>query len=210
MSYFIQFPDEELLTEEEKIIKENIGLVKKSIEQIFPNIKLIADNHRMDVEDLYQVGMMGLWLAAKRFDHSRKLKFSTYAVATIKGYVYNHIRDSGYMLKFPAEVPTKIRKQFKVVGELVKDANGETINLEEFMPLVDPPSKTVDRKIDAEIHREELRPMFSDKENTVIDLMMQGVELKDVHRRLGVSRQLVNLRKQSIMKKMKARELGLA
>ncbi len=93
------------------------------------------------------------------------------------------------------------------MSELIKDENGEVVNLEEFMPLVEPPSKTVDRKIDAELHREELRPMFSDKENTVIDLMMQGVELRDVHRRLGVSRQLVNLRKQSIVKKMRERQL---
>lgn len=201
MQFYLNFPEDELLTEDELVLKKNTGLIKNAIDQIFPNIKFIADNHRMEVADLYQVGMLALWKAKCNYDGERS-KFSTYATATIKGYIYNHIRDSGYMLKFPAGVPTKVRKEFQVIGDTIKDKDGEEVGLEKFLPLEPSPEKIIVKKLTRLDRLSEARCIFSEKENVVIDYLLEGVEMRDIHRKMGVTRQLVNLRKQSIMKKL--------
>jgi len=49
----------------------------------------------IEYEDLYQIGCTGLVKAAKNFDESRGLKFSTYAVPVILGEIKRVFRDGG-------------------------------------------------------------------------------------------------------------------
>ena len=53
-----------------------------------------------DVEDLIQVGMIGLLEAAGRFDPVRG-SFPSYAAATISGTIKRHFRDRGWRLRIP-------------------------------------------------------------------------------------------------------------
>ncbi|MHB1459613.1 MAG: SigB/SigF/SigG family RNA polymerase sigma factor, partial [Armatimonadota bacterium] len=53
------------------------------------------------LEDLAQVGMIGLINAVDRFDPDRGLQFSTYATPTILGEIRRHFRDKGWNLKVP-------------------------------------------------------------------------------------------------------------
>ena len=48
-----------------------------------------------DIEDLIQIGYIGLIKAAQRFDESRGLAFSTYAVPMITGEIRSQLRDHG-------------------------------------------------------------------------------------------------------------------
>lgn len=48
-----------------------------------------------EVEDLIQIGYIGLIKAAERFDESRGLAFSTYAVPMITGEIRSQMRDNG-------------------------------------------------------------------------------------------------------------------
>lgn len=48
-----------------------------------------------EIDDLIQIGYIGLIKAAERFDESRGLAFSTYAVPVIAGEIRTHLRDSG-------------------------------------------------------------------------------------------------------------------
>ncbi len=73
-------------TAKEKIINGNLKLVL-SILQRFNNTK-----HNMD--DLFQVGVIGLIKAIDNFDVSLGLKLSTYAVPLIIGEVKRYIRDN--------------------------------------------------------------------------------------------------------------------
>lgn len=58
-------------------------------------------NRGIPLEDLIQVGMIGLINAVDRFDPERGLQFSTYATPTILGEIRRHFRDKGWNLKVP-------------------------------------------------------------------------------------------------------------
>jgi len=56
------------------------------------------------VEDLIQVGTIGLILALDRFDPARGVKFSTYAVNTIVGEIKHYFRDCTWIVKVPRQL----------------------------------------------------------------------------------------------------------
>lgn len=71
----------------QKLILENFGLVH-SVAQRFRG-------RGAEYDDLFQIGSIGLIKAAKRFDKTRGLRFSTYAVPLIMGEIRRFLRDDG-------------------------------------------------------------------------------------------------------------------
>lgn len=53
------------------------------------------------IEDLIQVGSIGLLKAIERFDPERGVQFSTFAVPTIIGEIKRHFRDQGWSVRVP-------------------------------------------------------------------------------------------------------------
>lgn len=58
-------------------------------------------NRGEPLDDLIQVGTIGLINAVDRFEPDRHIKFSTYAVPTIIGEIRRYFRDKGWNLKVP-------------------------------------------------------------------------------------------------------------
>lgn len=72
----------------EKLVEENLGLVHHFIRN---HIRGSQDMGAYSYEDLYQVGCIGLWKAAKRYVPGNT-KFSTYAYMLIRNEVYSELQ----------------------------------------------------------------------------------------------------------------------
>ena len=73
-------------------------------------------------EDLAQVGTIGLMKAIEKFDSTRGINFTTYAVPVIVGEIKNYLRDHGWAVK----VPRKLQRQKLAVRRAV-DALGQSL-----------------------------------------------------------------------------------
>jgi RNA polymerase sigma-B factor len=74
------------------------------VEQFMPLVRKIASRYAgrgEPMEDLVQVGSIGLVLAIERFDIEREVKFTTYAVPTIVGEIQRHFRDRAWAVHVP-------------------------------------------------------------------------------------------------------------
>jgi RNA polymerase sigma-B factor len=58
-------------------------------------------NRNIPLDDLLQVGAIGLIKAIDRFDPERGVEFSSYAAPTILGEIRRHFRDTGWLLHVP-------------------------------------------------------------------------------------------------------------
>jgi RNA polymerase sigma-B factor len=76
-------------------------------ERMLPLVRHIAHryaNRGEPVEDLVQVGSLGLLKAIDRFDIERGVKLSTFAAPNIAGEIKRHFRDRGWSIRVPRDV----------------------------------------------------------------------------------------------------------
>ena len=69
------------------------------------------------LEDLFQVGSVGLLKAAEKYDPDRAVPFIAFAVPVIVGEIKNHLRERGSAVK----IPRKLQHQKRVVGRAVEE-----------------------------------------------------------------------------------------
>jgi len=87
----------------EKIINENSGLIWSIVRRF--------TGRGTDVDDLYQLGCLGLLKAIHGFDESMGNKFSTYAVPKIAGEIRRFLRDDGTV---------KVSRRLKENGQKIR------------------------------------------------------------------------------------------
>lgn len=86
----------------EKLIEKNKGLIWSIIRRF--------KDRGVEIDDLYQIGVLGFIKSIKKFDTTFDVKLSTYAVPYIMGEIKRHIRDDG---------PIKISRNIKDLGKKV-------------------------------------------------------------------------------------------
>ena len=87
----------------EVLIESNLGLVRHIVR------RFAGRGH--DLEDLFQIGVIGLMKAIDKFNLELGLKFSTYAVPMITGEIKRFLRDDG---------PVKVSRTIKENGLKVR------------------------------------------------------------------------------------------
>lgn len=100
------------LSEKElKLVEENFGLVYSAASQIY---RLIYPNF-FDLEDVTQIGMLGLIAAAQGYD-PQKGKFSTYAGTCIRRMIWRTIGNESQLIVIPIHVQKTLRNQQKGIN----------------------------------------------------------------------------------------------
>ncbi len=88
-------------------------------------------NRGEPLDDLIQVGTIGLIKAIDRFEPDRGLEFTTYATPTIMGEIKRHFRDKGWSVRVPRrlqELSSKVNQaQEQLTNELQRSPSVEEI-----------------------------------------------------------------------------------
>ena len=96
-----------------------MGARDRLVEHHLPLVRRLCKRFRdcgEPLEDLIQIGTIGLIKAVEKFDPSRGFSFITYAVPVIVGEIKNFLRDHGWAVK----VPRKLQKQKLMVQRAVE------------------------------------------------------------------------------------------
>lgn len=78
-------------------------------------------NRGEPLDDLIQVGTIGLIKAIDRFEPDRGLEFTTYATPTIMGEIKRHFRDKGWSVRVPRRLQELSSKINQVTDDLTKE-----------------------------------------------------------------------------------------
>ncbi len=105
-------PDEQAAAKDQ-LVNQHIGLVEFLARRF--------RNRGEPLEDLVQVGTIGLLKAIERFELDREVEFSTYATPTIVGELKRHFRDKGWAVRVPRRLQELHLELTKVVGHLGHD-----------------------------------------------------------------------------------------
>lgn len=99
-----------------RLFEENTGLVWSIVRRFA--------GRGVEVEDLFQIGCIGLLKAVDKFDLSYEVNFSTYAVPMITGEIKRFLRDDG-MLKVSRSIKELNAKAYSVREILEKQLGRE-------------------------------------------------------------------------------------
>lgn len=103
----------------DELISLNLGLVWSIVKRF--------NNRGYELEDLFQIGSIGLLKAVEKFDFSYNVKFSTYAVPMIMGEIRRYIRD---------DRPIKVARSLKELAFKIQKTQEELTNTLDREPTV--------------------------------------------------------------------------
>lgn len=132
----------------EQIVTQNLGLVWAVARRFI--------GRGYELEDLYQIGCIGLMKCVDKFDLSYDVKFSTYAVPMISGEIKRFLRDDGMI---------KVSRTLKETAYKVKKAREEIMNKTGMEPKL-----------------EELSRMLEIDEEEIVASLEANVEVESIHK----------------------------
>lgn len=104
------------------LVEENIGLVWSIVRRF--------KNRGVEMEDLFQIGSIGLMKAVDKFNPEYEVQFSTYAVPMIAGEMKRFLRDDG-MIKVSRTLKEAAAKACRV-RETLEKQKGQEPTVEEI------------------------------------------------------------------------------
>ena len=141
-----------VLSDEEKrslLVKAKTGDADARQELIYGNLRLVLSivqrftGRKENLDDLFQVGCIGLCKAVDNFNIELDVKFSTYAVPMIIGEIRRYLRDNN-SIRISRSVRDLAYKALQAREELTKEKNEE--------PTVEEIAKRLDEKKEAVVH----------------------------------------------------------
>ncbi len=154
----------------DKMIEGNLRLVLSVIQRFV--------NRGENLDDLFQVGVIGLMKAIDNFDPTLDVKFSTYGVPMIIGEVRRFLRDNN-----PIRVSRSMRDtayHAMQVKEMLTNKLGIEPTVEQIAKEMDVPKENVVLALEAIVEPVSLyEPVFSDGSDTIYVMDQVGDSVSD-------------------------------
>ena len=186
------------LLKRDKMIRDNIRLVPFTYNKYF--------RHNCDskiMEDLIQVGHLGLIKAVDNFDESRNVKFSVFAINIIKQFMIKGVNNLSYALgtrnKRNGELGETNALPFSHFDTY--DKTGETVNIIETNYYEDEDVKLDDMVIKTYI---KFRNSLSGLDLAILERLEKGMRQVDIAKELHTSQKKVSIHKTRMQNELKA------
>lgn len=196
------------LESKERLIRENTGLVKNIA------LKFIGSGHELD--DLLQIGFIGLLKAVDRFNIEYGVMFSTYAVPMILGEIKRYLRDDG-RIKVGRQMKQDVRAMKRAhdafyhthgrspkISELAFELD---MNVEEILALMEASDaiSNLESLDDPDRQESQLEEQYRDAQDRQVDMIhlksMIG-NLKERERQIIILRYYKDLTQQQIAERL--------
>ena len=173
-----------------KLIEDNSSLVWSIVRRF--------NGRGYDIEDLYQIGSIGLIKAIQRFDTSFEVRLSTYAVPYILGEIKRFIRDDG-----PIKISRSIKELNIKIIELQKEylnKYGKEITLEQLAKELKTSKEDIAMALDSarpvnSIEDSQYRDNKTDKTISLIDQLSSGKdEENEITNRITIKKLISELK----------------
>ena len=141
-----------VLSDEEKrdlLVKTKAGDMQARQALIYGNLRLVLSiiqrftNRKENMDDLFQVGCIGLVKAVDNFNIDLDVKFSTYAVPMIIGEIRRYLRDNNVI---------RISRSVRDLAYRALQAREELIREKECDPSIEEIAARVGEKKEAVVH----------------------------------------------------------
>ena len=153
-------------TARDRLVLDNVGLIWSIVRRFA--------GRGYELEDLFQIGCIGLMKAIDKFDLSFEVRFSTYAVPMITGEIKRFLRDDGMI---------KVSRSLKEMGAKVKNTReslsfslGRDPTIEEIAGQIGVSREEVAASIEAGAEVESLYKTINKNEENNIFLIDKLVE----------------------------------
>lgn len=147
------------------LIEENLGLVRHIVKRFA--------GRGYDMEDLFQIGCIGLMKAIDKFDLHYEVRFSTYAVPMIQGEIKRFLRDDG-MVKVSRTLKENGWK-IKQAAERLSQEYGRDATLQELSEATGLETEDIVMALDANVEVESIYKSVYQSDGNEIYLVDQVV-----------------------------------
>lgn len=145
----------------DRLVMDNVGLIWSIVRRF--------QGRGYELEDLFQIGSIGLIKAIDKFDLSYDVKFSTYAVPMITGEIKRFLRDDG-MIKVSRSIK-EMGMKAKQAREALRFSMGREPTIEEIAANVGASREEVAASIEAGAEVESLYKTINKNDETSIYLI---------------------------------------
>ena len=187
INLFKRYQGGDILAKEE-LVNGNLKLVLSILKQY---------NNRTDnMDDLFQIGTIGLIKAIENFDLSHDVKFSTYAVPMILGEIRRYLRDSS-SLRVARSIKDTAYKALKIKEELTNRL-GKEPSVKMIADILDMSEYEVSNAIDSMKETISMsEPIYSDGGDTIYleDQLEDSKEKYSLDEKLALKEALKHIKK---------------
>lgn len=153
------------------LVTENVGLVWSIVR------RFAGRGH--ELEDLFQIGSIGLIKAIDKFDLSYDVKFSTYAVPMITGEIKRFLRDDG-IIKVSRSLK-EIAVKVKITREILNNRLNREPTIEELSIEMVVPTEDIVMALESNTEVESLYKTIYQGDGNAIFLIDKLEQVQDDH-----------------------------